>query len=50
MPATADTRATPQVSWEAAGDAASVVHDSEAAVRLDHVTKAFGGRKVLDDV
>jgi phospholipid/cholesterol/gamma-HCH transport system ATP-binding protein len=49
MPATASTRA-PQVSREPAEDAAAVGEGSQKAVRLDHVTKAFGGRKVLDDV
>lgn len=29
---------------------AQAVPDSDAAVRLDHVTKSFDGRKVLDDI
>lgn len=49
MPATASQSAT-QLSREPAGDAAAVGHGGQTAVRLDHVTKAFGGRKVLDDV
>ena len=49
MPAAA-ARATPQVSREPAGDGAVIDHQSPAAVRLAHVTKAFGRRKVLDDV
>jgi len=49
MPTTASQRAT-QRSREPAGDAAAVGPSSQTAVRLDHVTKAFGDRKVLDDV
>jgi phospholipid/cholesterol/gamma-HCH transport system ATP-binding protein len=49
MPATASQSATP-LSREPAGDAAAVGHGGQTAVRLDQVTKAFGGRKVLDDV
>jgi phospholipid/cholesterol/gamma-HCH transport system ATP-binding protein len=50
MPATADTRATPQLSKKSAEGGAGAGHQSQTAVRLDHVTKAFGGRNVLDDV
>jgi len=50
MPAAADQHARPQLKREPAGGAAGGDHSSQAAVRLDHVTKAFGSRKVLDDV
>jgi len=39
-----------QPSQEPAGDATGIGHHSQAAIRLDHVTKVFGRRKVLDDV
>lgn len=49
MPAASETpRGAPPT--EPAGDRTDLRHDGEAAIRLDHVAKAFGGRKVLDDV
>jgi phospholipid/cholesterol/gamma-HCH transport system ATP-binding protein len=49
MPAASETpRGAPPT--EPAGDRTDLRHDDESAIRLDHVTKAFGGRKVLDDV
>jgi phospholipid/cholesterol/gamma-HCH transport system ATP-binding protein len=50
MAAAADKHATAQLPRESMGDAAAVGYSSQAAVRLDHVTKAFGPRRVLDDV
>jgi phospholipid/cholesterol/gamma-HCH transport system ATP-binding protein len=50
MPATANRPGTPQLTREPEGGTAGAGHDTQAAVRLDHVTKAFGNRKVLDDV
>lgn len=50
MPAAAATRlANPQLPAPG-GDRGALRRDGGPAIRLDHVTKAFGGRKVLDDV
>jgi len=50
MAAALDTSRGALAMTEPEGDRTDMRRDGEAAIRLDHVTKAFGSRKVLDDV